>query len=153
MQNYWFFFPLVLLHSCRYKKIYYSRKEFEWNYYHLSENFTFYLNKISCHLMIFWWRLESERTRGKKNHKSYAPDFSQIDKEISKLGLFDLFDFQTFLYSLRIDRILWLAQDDTYVSNNIMSKKKFTFSKKKSQKLDFRKLKVSFLDLCSKSLL
>jgi hypothetical protein len=47
-------------------KIYYSRKEFEWNYYHLSENLTFYLNKISCHLMIFWWRLESKRTREKR---------------------------------------------------------------------------------------
>ena len=38
-----------------------------------SENFII-LNKKSCHLMAFWWRLERKRTRGrgKKNHKFRA---------------------------------------------------------------------------------
>ena len=101
VQNYWFFFSRSLALKWL-LKIYCSKKElvksssFEWK---------FYLNKISCHLMIFWWRLESERTRGKKNHKSHAPDLFHTDRFSLAVS-----SFQTFLYSLRIDRILWLYQ-------------------------------------------
>ena len=56
----------------------------KWKNHYLSENiaifhsnvdpFTQYLflNKKRCHLMTFSWRIESERTRGKKNLKFHA---------------------------------------------------------------------------------
>ena len=51
----------------------------KWKHHYLSENislnfFTQYLflNEKRCHSMTFSWRLESERTRGKRNHKFRA---------------------------------------------------------------------------------
>ena len=61
----------------------------KWKHHCLSENIIFFhsnddlftqylfLNKKRCHLMNFSWRLESKRTRGKRNHKFRALDESQ----------------------------------------------------------------------------
>ena len=53
---------------------------FEWRHYHISLKWwyfhpiPFFLNKKRCHLMTFSWQLESERMRGKSNHKFRAKD-------------------------------------------------------------------------------
>ena len=52
-----------------------------------SENFVI-LNRTSCHLMTFWWRLESKRTRarGKRNQKitnqAFAENFTCLSQKL-----------------------------------------------------------------------
>ena len=50
---------------------------FEWAHCHISLKWWSFhpiplLEQKRCHLMTFTWRLESERTRGKRNHKFHA---------------------------------------------------------------------------------
>ena len=75
----WLLFPLVLSLSSR-QLFWVKTSLFEWKHCHIQPYFTQMMifsplfEQKRCHLMIFSWRLESERMRawGKRNHKFQA---------------------------------------------------------------------------------